>query len=217
MENPCIRFHLKFAMVRCTDPNPANTRATLLLRLRLNTPAREIAWREFHDLYSPVIVAFARRMGARPQDIADVLQDVLMGFFAVAPAFMYDPTKGRFRGYLKTCTWRVFQKRLGKNLRLDGRSLEQVDPSEVHVEAAWNDVWEREKLHRALQVIRDRYLAQPSKAKTFLAFEMYVLLERDAESVACELDMSVDSVHQAKVRVSQALRVEANAIDQSVA
>ena len=203
-------------MANALDTNPANTRATLLLRLRCDAPIREVAWREFYRVYSPMIVGFARKMGARPQDTADVLQDVMTGFFAVVPAFVYDPAKGRFRGYLKTCTWRIFQKRLGKELQCAGRSLESVDPGELQVEATWNDVWEREKLHRALKVVGDRYLAQPNKAKTFRAFEMHVLLEREAEVVARELGMSVDSVHKAKARVSRALRIEATAIDESV-
>ncbi len=202
-------------MLHSTNASPANTRATLLLRLNSEAPAREIAWREFHDLYAPIIVAFARKLGARSQDIPDVLQDVLTGFFAVVPKFVYDPAIGRFRGYLKTCTWRIFQKRLGKQLLFAGRSLEHIDPSEIQVEDTWNDVWEREKLHRALGIVRDRYLARPSKAKTFRAFEMYVLLERDADSVARELGMNVDSVHKAKQRVSRALRIEANSIDAS--
>jgi RNA polymerase sigma factor (sigma-70 family) len=202
-------------MVDHTASNPANTRATLLLRLKSNAPVREIAWREFHDLYSPIILGFARKMGARSQDISDVLQDVLVGFFAVAPEFVYDPAKGRFRGYLKTCTWRMFQKRLGNQVHFGGRSVEHIDPDELQVEATWNDIWEREKLQRALNVVRDRYLAQPTKARTFRAFEMYVLLERDADAVARELGMSIDSVHQAKARVSHALRVEANASDES--
>ncbi|MDB5330037.1 MAG: hypothetical protein JWP03_1188 [Phycisphaerales bacterium] len=195
--------------------NPANTCATLLLRLRSGSESTEIAWREFYDRYSPIIVAFARKMGAKSQDIGDMVQEVMLGFFSVAPEFVYDPAKGRFRAYLKTCTWRIFQKRLGKELRLGGRSLEQVDPAEVQIDTVWNDIWEREKLHRALDIVRDRYLSQPTKAKTFKAFEMYVLLERDAEVVARELEMSVDSVHQAKARVSKALRAEAIAMDET--
>lgn len=64
-------------------------------------------------------------------------------------------------------------------------------------------------------IVRDRYLADPGKAKIFRAMEMYVPLEREAEHVAQELEMSVDSVHQEKARISKALRVEATALDES--
>lgn len=120
----------KARMAEPTDPVPANTSATLLLRLKCTAPAREFAWREFHDVYSPIIIAFARKMGAKPQDFTDIRQDILLGFFVVSPEFIYDPTKRWFRGYLKTCNWRIFQKRLSKELLFGGRSLDGVDPSE---------------------------------------------------------------------------------------
>src|SRR5690349_1099303 len=81
------------------------TRATLLIRLNGGRPEREVAWAEFHELYAPVISGFARRMGARAQEVDDLVQEVLKAFFCATPEFAYDPAKGRFRGYLKTCVW----------------------------------------------------------------------------------------------------------------
>jgi RNA polymerase sigma factor (sigma-70 family) len=188
------------------EPDPQSTRKSLLMRLRPGESAREIAWHEFHARYSPIIAGFCRRMGVRTQDIADIIQDVLLGFFAVVPTFEYDPAKGRFRGYLKACTWRIFQRRLEKDLRLNGRSLSGVDPADIAVESAWNDVWESERLHQALEVVRERYLARSDDAPTFRAFEMYVLLGRSPAEVANELGISADSVYQAKARVSKALK-----------
>jgi len=196
--------------------DPHQTRDTLFFRLKADAPGRELAWREFYEQYAPIISGFCRKMGVRPHDTHDLVQDVIMGFFAVSPEFVYDPAAGRFRGYLKTCTWRIFQRRLGKQLRIGGRSLESVDQNEIQVESTWNDVWESEKLQRALARVRDRYLARPDKAKTYRAFEMYVLLERDAETVAKDLNMSLDSVHQAKSRVSKALRIEMDALSETV-
>ena len=196
-------------------PDPHLTRATLLLRLRPNSPKREVAWRQFYEQYAPVISGFARKMGVRPQDVGDLIQDVMLGFFSASPEFVYEPSQGRFRGYLKTCTWRIFQRRLGKQLRVSGRALDDVDPAEFQVEDTWNDVWESEKLQRAMDVVRDRYLVRADKVKTFRAFELYVLLERDASAIAAELEMSIDSVHQAKSRVSRAIRTAMDAIDDS--
>ncbi len=198
-----------------TTPDPHLTRATLFLRLRPDSPKREIAWREFYEQYAPIISGFSRKMGVRPDDVGDLIQDVLLGFFSASPEFVYEPSQGRFRGYLKTCTWRIFQRRLGKQLRVSGRALDDVDPAEFQVEATWNDVWESEKLQRAMDIVRDRYLGRADKVKTFKAFELYVLLERDATAIATELDMSVESVHQAKSRVSKAIRTAMDAIDDS--
>ena len=179
------------------------TSATLLLRLHASEPtAREIAWREFEERYGPIIAGFARKLHAPPQDIEDVVQDVLTGFFGASPTFVYDPAKGRFRGYLKTCTWNALQKRVGRTARFRAVPIENVDPEELAVDQLWNDVWEQQQLKAALEQVREQYRDN----KTFRAFEQFVILDRRGEDVAAELGMSVESVYKAKERVSAALR-----------
>ncbi len=101
-------------------PNPrlqSVTAKSLFIRLRDGAPAREIAWEKFFERYAPIIKAFARKLGVRPHDIDDLVQDVIVRFFSALPEFSYDPAKGRFRGYLKTCTWRVFQSSSARHFR----------------------------------------------------------------------------------------------------
>jgi RNA polymerase sigma-70 factor (ECF subfamily) len=199
------------------EPPPLDTRstrATLLMRIRPDSPVREIAWGEFYRRYAPIIAGFARNMGARGSDVDDVIQDVLTGFYGVSEEFKYDPTKGRFRGFLKVCTFRALRKRLGSNAKFQGVPLEDVDPNARPVDDTWNDIWEREKLRRAVHTLRNRYSENPERMNTFRAFEMYVMEEKPADQVARELGMSVDSVHQAKHRITQALRKVLGALDE---
>jgi len=191
----------------------ATTRTTLLLRLRPDAPGREFAWQEFVEAYVPIICAFARRFGAPASEIDDLVQDVLLGFYSAVPEFSYDPARGRFRSYLKTCTWRKLQVRLGNRLEVRGHKIQSLDSAEPAIEQAWCDVWENQRLQRALALTRDHYLSRPDRARTFLAFEMYTLLERPAEDVARELQMNVDAVHQAKTRITRALRETMDAMD----
>jgi RNA polymerase sigma-70 factor (ECF subfamily) len=193
-------------MARLPAPDPFLTRKSLLLRLKEDGEPRELAWDEFYAQYAPIIECFARKMGAKPQDTADLVQEVAMGFFSVSPKFVYDTSRGRFRGYLKTCTWRIFRDKFGRRLHVAGRPLEDVNPSALQVDDTWNDVWENEMLQRALGMVRQRYLSRSDKANTFRAFEMYALLDRSAEEVAAKLAMTIDSVHQAKSRVSKAIK-----------
>jgi RNA polymerase sigma factor (sigma-70 family) len=184
-------------------PEDLTTRPSIFVRLRhADTAPREFAWTEFRQRYAPVIAGFARNLGARPQDVDDVIQDVLVGFFAKSPTFLYDPAKGRFRGYLKTCTWRALNKRLGKALKFKASPLEEVDPDSLDVEQAWNDVWEQEQLRTVLDETREQY----SHANTFRAFERYVILAKPAEEVARELGMHVNSVYRAKEQITEVLR-----------
>jgi RNA polymerase sigma factor (sigma-70 family) len=189
------------------------TRATLFLRLRQDGEVREVAWREFYEAYAPLIGAFARKSGADHTVAEDVVQDVLVGFYSVSPEFTYNPMIGRFRGYLKTCTWRKLQKRLRADARINDRMLNDIDTADIQVNEVWEDIWEREKLHRAVEMVRARYSVRPDKAKTFQAFEMYAMLDRPAEEIAAELGMNIESVHQAKSRVIRMLRETMDAIE----
>jgi hypothetical protein len=70
------------------------TRSTLLLRLRDDdTMSREIAWDEFRSTYAPILAGFARKLDVKPSDCDDIIRDVMVGFFAHAPNFLYDPAR----------------------------------------------------------------------------------------------------------------------------
>jgi len=86
-------------------PGSIPTSASFLEKLKNEDPGpRNVAWEQFQKRYAPIIAGFARNMGARPQEIDDLVQDVMLNFFRGARSFTYDGGKGRFRGYLKTCT-----------------------------------------------------------------------------------------------------------------
>ena len=188
---------------RIPHRDPIATSATLLVRLKSgDKEPREIAWRDFYMRYAPVIAGFARNLHAPSTDIDDVIQEVLLGFYAKSPSFVYDPTKGRFRGYLKVCTVRALLKRLGQNAKFQGKALEDVDPASPDLDDRWNHEWEQHQLQRALDAVREDYRAN----STFRAFEQYVILGKSVQEVSEQLGISPDSVYQAKTRVTEALR-----------
>ena len=171
----------------------------------LNAPQpeqRELAWSEFRTRYAPVIAGFARKCGASDQDIDDIIQDVITWFLAASGEFAYDPSRGRFRGWLKTCTVRTAIRRAGKNLRFRNLPLEDVPQLELAADADWNEHWEKQLVSRALVILRK----ECGESVTFRAFEKYVLLDVKPEIVAHELQTSVNSVHQAKTRLTKRLR-----------
>src|SRR5438105_1833156 len=80
---------------------------------RLKQPVDQEAWTRFVDLYSPLIYSWARQVGLRESDAADLVQDVFTLLVQRMPEFAYDP-KGSFRAWLKTVTlnkWRENQRR----------------------------------------------------------------------------------------------------------
>ena len=188
---------------RIPQRDPIATSATLLVRLKsTDKEPREIAWRDFYMRYAPVIAGFARNLHAPSTDIDDVIQEVLLGFYAKSPSFVYDPAKGRFRGYLKVCTVRALLKRLGQNAKFQGKALEDVDPASPDLDDRWNHEWEQHQLQRALDAVRQDYGGN----STFRAFEQYVILGKSVQDVSEQLGISPDSVYQAKTRITEALR-----------
>src|SRR5437870_2722499 len=147
---------MQFAAFRRTNMSSLpTTNPTIFLRLNQRDPTpRELAWDEFHQRYSPIIAGFARRLGARQQDIDDVVQDVLLGFYSKSPTFVYDPVKGRFRGYLKVCTIRALHKIRARSSRHAAAPIDEVDQSNLAADQVWDDLWEQELLKRALEETR---------------------------------------------------------------
>jgi RNA polymerase sigma-70 factor (ECF subfamily) len=180
----------------CTNPS-------IFLRLNASDAGpREIAWNDFARRYGPIIAGFAYRVGARTQDVDDVVQDVMLGFFSTVPTFTYDPSKGRFRRYLKVCTVRAVCRRFDKIAKLKSVPLSSLDEQALEIEQVWNDVWEQQQLDRAIETIRQRH----SDDKGFQAFDLNVVQGRSAQEAADALGLSVSGVYKARERIGQELR-----------
>ena len=184
------------------DPLP--TRSTIFLRLNSDdTGTRQIAWSDFRDIYSPIIAGFAHKLGVKAQDRDDIVQDVMLGFFSQAPKFVYDPAKGRFRGYLKVCTFRAMQRLVGGKTRFREVPLDRVDPEQVEVEQVWNDIWEEQLLQRALDATRSEFA---DDGDVFRAFELVAIKGQSLAEVAHSLGVSERTVYRSRARVRASLK-----------
>jgi RNA polymerase sigma-70 factor (ECF subfamily) len=181
------------------------TRVSLLVRIRDRADAE--AWAEFVDLYAPLVYALARRHGLQDADAADLTQEVLRTMVRVAPRFAYQPHKGSFRGWLLTVARNQLRKWAQARLRrpavgdTEGHRLLQQRPAPEEDE----EVWEREYRERlflwAAQRVRPG--VQP---RTWEAFWQTAVEERDPQSVADTLGLSVGAVYIARSRVVARLR-----------
>lgn len=185
----------------------ASTNPSIFVRLRDHaSDTRELAWEEFDSKYRPMIQAFTRRLGMSAQDSDDVVQDVLLGFFSRSPTFVYDPGKGRFRYYLRSCVRHAIVKRLERRVAsLD--SLPQL-ADDLALDHVWNDVWESESLRQAIEAVR----VEIGPGKTFLAFERFVMFEEPADVVAAKVGLHINSVYRAKDQVLQLLHQKLRAL-----
>ena len=180
------------------------TNMDLLLQLKSDeTVNREMGWGIFVDRYGPIICGFARNAGLPSGEADDIMQTVLFNFFKVADRFEYDPSKGRFRGYLKRITLNAIRQRYRKKREknLDTHGLNVAEDPRDELEAAFDREWAEHLLSEAMTEARPKF-----EPKTWEAFELYGRRGMSAKRTAERLEMTQESVRHAKSRVMRAVR-----------
>jgi RNA polymerase sigma factor (sigma-70 family) len=182
------------------------TRASLLLRIRDSRD--EQAWRQFVEIYAPLVDHYGRKCGLQAADAADLAQEVLQVVARVVNRFEYDPRRGSFRGWLFTVTRNKLRKLLARDRRAargtgdsNVRELIEQQPGADGEEAEWNQEYQRRLFSWAAGQIRDNF-----RDSTWRAFWETAVEDRPARLVAEELGMTVGAVYIARSRVLARLR-----------
>ncbi len=82
--------------------DPHATRMTLIARLKDREDGR--AWKEFVEIYMPVVYGLVVRSGLQDADASDVTQEVFRSIARSIDGFQCERSKGSFRGWLMTVT-----------------------------------------------------------------------------------------------------------------
>lgn len=176
--------------------------STTLLELLLQAGDAD-GWKQFHDRYWPMIVAFARKQGLGDNDAEDVGQETVMAFIQSYGNGGFDRGKGRLRSWLfgiasHKCT-DVLRRRMRENVvcpETSGTCFLDRIPSADEMETTWSAAWQHAVLKACLAEV-----AQEVQPKTYEAFDLYVLQEWPVENVAAKLGMTENAVYIAKNRV----------------
>jgi RNA polymerase sigma factor (sigma-70 family) len=180
------------------------TNMDLLLQLKSDeTVNREMGWGIFVDRYGPIICGFARNAGLPSSEADDIMQNVLFNFFKVADRFEYDPSKGRFRGYLKRITLNAIRQRYRKKQvgNLDTHGMNIAEDPRDDLAAVFDREWAEHLLSEAMTEARPKF-----EMKTWEAFELYGRRGMSAERAGERLQMTAEAVRHAKSRVMRAVR-----------
>lgn len=188
----------------------AETSTSLLDRLRDRGDAE--SWQVLVDLYTPMIRGWLKRHSGLDQDADDVIQDVLAVVVRRIPEFHREPRVGAFRAWLKAITvnclrdtWKSRRKHR-PNAAADNQMAElvqQLEDPHSGLSKMWDQEHDRHVTQRLLEMIRPEFTE-----KTWLAFQRFALQNEPAESVAADLQITVNAVFIAKSRVLSALRRE---------
>ena len=194
---------------------PPATRVTLLTRIRDGADAD--AWREFVYLYGPVVYGFARKRGLQDADAADLMQEVLRSVARNAEKMEYDPSRGKFRGWLYTVTRNKIYNFLNGQRNKPRSSgdpsiqerLDEIPDRPDDRDDDWELEYHRRLSAKAMELVRDEF--QPN---TWRAFWGTAVEGRAAQEVGGELKMTSGAVYVAKSRVLARLREEVRLLDE---
>jgi RNA polymerase sigma factor (sigma-70 family) len=184
-----------------------STRPSLLVRIR-DLQAHQ-AWREFVEVYGPVVYGFARKRGLQAADAGDLTQEVLRAIAAVAGRLHYDPQKGWFRSWLYT----VARNKLHDFLLARRRQCQGSGDSKVQLlleeqpaqqeEALWDEEYQQQLFAWAADRVRQRF-----ENTTWQAFWQVAVEGQNPKRAAATLGLTLAAVYMAKSRVLTALRKE---------
>lgn len=180
------------------------TRGSLLIRLR--DAQNHAAWREFVELYQPVIYRLCRRRGVRHSDAEDLVQQVLILVARAVDRFDASSERGTFRGWLYRISHNVIvnflSRDLPKNRAIGGdenaaltAAAEKENSSLVRMEVR------RQLFREAAQRAREEF-----EESTFRAFWLTSVEDKSIEETAAQLNKSTGAIYAARSRVLKRLR-----------
>ena len=180
------------------------TRASLLVRLR--DPGDGDAWRQFVQIYGPVVYGFARRRGLQDADAADLMQEVLRGLMTSARRLDYDPKRGSFRSWLFTVTRNKLidlREKQQRGQAMGGSSAQDMFEQQParEDESLWDEEFQRQLFSVAAAQVKGEF-----EQTTWSAFWSTAVDGKKPPEVAAELGISVGAVYIAKSRVQARLK-----------
>ena len=180
----------------------STTPISLLDRLKGSQSSE--AWSQFVELYTPLIHYWGKKLGIRPAELSDFVQDIFSILIRELPSFKYRADQ-RFRGWLWTV---VLNKRRERFRRESARptlmqdsalieTLEQADET-LQIDV---DEYRRFLVERALMLMQSEF-----ETNTWRACWESVVNDRKPKEIAAELGISENAVHIARSRVLRRLR-----------
>jgi RNA polymerase sigma factor (sigma-70 family) len=184
--------------------DPPATRPSLLLRLR--DEADQEAWRQFVDLYAPLIYGLGRRRGLQDADAADLTQEVFRLVAAAVKRLDYDPRHGTFRAWLYVVARNKLSDFVAARKPADcgsGDTAHQLFLQEQPERET--EFWDREYERRVFAWAADQVRGE-FKDATWLAFQLVAVEGKSGQEAASTLGMSLGAVYMAKSRVLARLK-----------
>jgi RNA polymerase sigma-70 factor (ECF subfamily) len=170
---------------------------------------REDAWTVFQACYREVILGWCQRCGFDLHTAEDLTQEILIKLLDALPRHEHNPSRGRFRSWLKTVVLNVLADFRRRQLRRHepggvggSTALEWLGnlPSRDAVEELSVAVHARAAACEAELLDRVRGRVEPT---SWAAFSQRMVERRSAADIAAELGLTVGAVYKAAERIKR--------------
>jgi RNA polymerase sigma factor (sigma-70 family) len=177
------------------------TRPSLLIRVR--DPADDAAWREFVEIYRPVILRLAQQKGMQAADAEDVAQEVLAAVAKAIADREHDPKRARFGTWLHRVAYNAIADALTRR-KLDRGSGDSALHAVLGQHEARNGPgsdllrleYQREVFRWAARQVRKEF-----RQETWDAFWLTAVDGRAIQAVAGEFGKDPGAIYTARSRV----------------
>ncbi|MEI7462390.1 MAG: sigma-70 family RNA polymerase sigma factor [Pirellula sp.] len=184
--------------------NP-ETRESLILRLPSAADAQ--AWREFVDLYEPLIIRFAKRRGLQDADAREIAQNVLISVAKAVDRWQPNPERGKFRAWLFRIARNQVINWIKKNAPSKSANSNDANPFHELVDQSRDQEFEIELEYRREMFRLAAAQARDSFSETsWNAFWRTSVLGESIESVAGQLGLNPGAVYVARSRVTARIK-----------
>ena len=183
------------------------TRSSLLVRVKDRSDTR--SWKEFYDLYAPLLYHYARGRGLSGDDSREVRDRSMAVVFERIGKFQYDRERGRFKGWLRRIVDSriadMFRKKRAR--RLESATLRSLADPSPSPEELWERKWKHRHLRYCVREVRDLV-----SVSSYEVFNLVVFEDRPVEEVCKRLGINRNQVYKAKARVLRRVREKLEAL-----
>ena len=218
------------------EPSSIQTRPSLLNRLKSGDDTE--SWQDFYRIYGKLVRDFAIQAGLTNTEADEVVQETAIAMARHLPEYRYDPKVCRFKTWLLNQTsWRIkdqFKKRkhagvqasawsqpaaspgtLKRELQRDETRTAAInrvpDAAAADLDAVFESQWRKNLFDVAMERVKLKF-----SLKQFQIFDLVVLKEWPAATVAQSLGVSLANVYVIRHRISSAIKKETKHLEHEI-
>jgi RNA polymerase sigma factor (sigma-70 family) len=216
---PWLAFKDMMTAMATDEPSSLKTRPSLLNRLKSGDD--DESWQDFYRIYGKLVRDFAIQAGLTDTEADEVMQETAIAMSRHLPEYRYDPKVCRFKTWLLNQTsWRIkdqFKKRKKETAQNhpsvhgndETATINRVpDAAAADLDMIFESQWRKKLFDVAVERVKVKF-----SLKQFQIFDLLVIKEWPAATVAQSLGVSLANVYVTRHRISSAIKRETKRLE----